>query len=399
MFSKITPFREGRRPGSVTKLAAAVAVLLLALFLAACGGDSDDAGDNGDNGTAAAGGTATDLELFEQMEPAPDAETVDTSGFSPAGDTYTIGFSDVSLVNSWRIQSRETAEVKAEEWGVDLIVTDANGDAQKQIADIEDLLTQNVDALVVSPVAPEPIAPIVERASAQGIPVTIWSGKVDTEEYTSEVVTDDFQFGVDGGEFLCSVLDQGANVIALRGIAGITVEVDRYQGAKQELDACGINIVGEEYGDWAFDQGKTAAENLLAAHANIDGVWSSGADMTRGAIQAFQEANRDLVPMTGEALNGFLKIWQNQDLSSVAPIYPTWMGAEAVKLAILALQNQEIAKNYLPASPPITDETVADNVQPDLPDDYWLDDNYLSESQLQDIFGGAGAGGDEGATE
>lgn len=394
MFSNITPFREGRRPGAGRRLVVAVAVLLLALFLASCGGDSD----NGDNGDGASGGTATDLELFEQMEPAPDAEVVDTSGFSPAGDTYRIGFSDVSLVNSWRIQSRETAEIKAEEWGVDLIVTDANGDAQKQIADIEDLLTQNIDALVVSPVAPEPIAPIVERASAQGIPVMIWSGKVDTDQYTSEVVTDDFQFGVDGGEFLCSVLNEGDSVIALRGIAGITVEVDRYQGAKQELDKCGVRIVGEEYGDWAFDQGKTAAENLLAAHRDIDGVWSSGADMTRGAIQAFQEANRPLVPMTGEALNGFLKIWQNQELSSVAPVYPTWMGAEAVKLAILALQNQEIAKNYLPASPPITDDTLADNVKPNLPDDYWLDDGYLSDDQLQSIFRGAGGGGGD-ATE
>ena len=391
MYSTDTPFREGRRTGIGIRVVTAVAVLLLAFFLAACGGDSDN-GD-GDGG----GGTATDLELFEQMEPAPDAETVDTSGFSPAGDTYKIGFSDVSLVNSWRIQSRETAEIKAEEWGVDLIVTDANGDAQKQIADIEDLLTQNVDALVVSPVAPEPIAPIVERASAQGIPVMIWSGKVDTDQYTSEVVTDDFQFGADGGEFLCSVLDEGSNVIALRGIAGITVEVDRYQGAKQQLDGCGINIVGEEYGDWAFDQGKTAAENLLAAHRDIDGVWSSGADMTRGAIQAFQEANRPLVPMTGEALNGFLKIWQNQELSSVAPIYPTWMGAEAVKLAILALQNKEIVKNYLPASPPITDDTLADNVKPNLPDDYWLDDGYLTDEQLQSIFGEDGGG--QGETE
>lgn len=391
MYSTDTPFREGRRTGIGIRVVTAVAVLLLAFFLAACGGDSDN-GD-GDGG----GGTATDLELFEQMEPAPDAETVDTSGFSPAGDTYKIGFSDVSLVNSWRIQSRETAEIKAEEWGVDLIVTDANGDAQKQIADIEDLLTQNVDALVVSPVAPEPIAPIVERASAQGIPVMIWSGKVDTDQYTSEVVTDDFQFGADGGEFLCSALDEGSNVIALRGIAGITVEVDRYQGAKQQLDGCGINIVGEEYGDWAFDQGKTAAENLLAAHRDIDGVWSSGADMTRGAIQAFQEANRPLVPMTGEALNGFLKIWQNQELSSVAPIYPTWMGAEAVKLAILALQNKEIVKNYLPASPPITDDTLADNVKPNLPDDYWLDDGYLTDEQLQSIFGEDGGG--QGETE
>jgi ribose transport system substrate-binding protein len=370
------------------RLTAALLALLVALFLAACGSDSDDSGGSGEGGGS---GTATDLELFELMEPAPGAETVDTSGFAPKnGDTYKIGFSDVSLVNSWRVQSRRTAEIKAEEWGVDLIVTDAEGDAKKQIADIEDLLSQNIDALVVSPVAPEPIAPVVERAASSGIPVIIWSGKVDTDQYTSQVVADDVQFGVDGGKFLCSVLDKGSNVIALRGIAGITVETDRYEGAKKELDNCGIKIVGEEYGDWAFDKGKQAAENLLAAHSDIDGVWSSGADMTRGAIQAFREAGRELVPMTGEALNGFLKIWQKRGLSSVAPVYPTWMGAEAVKLAILALQNKEIVKDYRPASPPITDDTLAEHVKPDLPDDYWLDDGYLTDEQLAEIFDGSG---------
>lgn len=383
--SQEVPGSNGKR-GWHLRLLAIVAAMAMVGALAACGGSDDS---DSDSGSSDGGGTATDLALFKAMKPAADAETVDTAKFKSDSDAYKIGFSDVSLVNSWRVQSRKTAEVKAKEWGADLVVTDANGDAKKQIADIEDLLTQDVDALVVSPVAPEPIAPIIDRAAATGIPVMIWSGKVDTDTYTSEIVTDDREFGTQGGKYLCDNVDEGGNIIMLRGIAGITVETDRYDGAKEELDGCGLNIVGEEYGDWAFAKGKTAAENLLAANSQIDGIWSSGADMTRGAIQAFNEADRELVPMTGEALNGFLKIWEKDKLSSVAPIYPPWMGAEAVKLAIMALQGQEIDKNYLPSSPPIDDDTVADRVQPKLPDDYWLDDGYLSDAQLDEMFAGS----------
>lgn len=373
---------KGRSPKSrgPLRLMTLLAMLAATMFLAACGGsDNSDGGGGG-------GSTSGDLELFDQMKPAPDAETVDTSEFASDASEYKIGFSDVSLVNSWRVQSRKTAEIKADEWGVDLVVTDADGDAKKQIADIEDLLAQGVDALVVSPVEPDSIASVVDRAAAKGIPVIIWSGKVNTDSYTSEIVTDDTKFGIEGGQFLCDQLNEGDKVIMLRGIAGITVETDRYDGAKAELDGCGLDVVGEEYGDWAFAKGKTAAENLLAANSEIDGVWSSGADMTRGAVQAFDEANRPLVPMTGEALNGFLKLWEKDKLQSVAPIYPPWMGAEAVKLAVMALQGKEIVKNYQPGSPPISEDSLSEDVAPDLPDDYWLDDGYLTDTQLNEVF-------------
>jgi ribose transport system substrate-binding protein len=367
---------------------ACVAAAALALALGACGDDDDGGGGGGSGGGGGTpgGAAAQDLALFEGMDDVASGGEVDTSKFKSDKDKFTIGFSDVSLVNSWRVQARKSAEIKAEEWGVDLKVTDAGGDAKKQISDIEDLLTQGVDALVVSPAAPKPLAPIIERAAGTGIPVILWSGRADTDQYTSEIVADDRYFGEVGGEYLCDVLGGKGNVIALRGIAGISVETDRYEGAKSKMDACGLKIVGEEYGDWAFAKGKKAAENLLAAHSDIQGVWSSGADMTRGAIQAFQEANRDLVPMTGEPLNGFLKLWKKDKLKSVAPPYEPWQGAEAVKLAILALQGKPISKDYVLKSPPVTDETLDDNIRPNDSDDFWIDQGYLNDDEIAQLF-------------
>jgi ribose transport system substrate-binding protein len=376
--------------GMTARVRAAIAAAVLVVALGGCGGDessSSGGGGGGGGGEAAGGGAAAqDLKLYKGMDEAASGGDVDTAKFKSDKGKFTIGFSDVSLVNSWRVQARKTAEIKAKEWGVDLKVTDAGGDAKKQISDIEDLLTQGVDALVVSPAAPKPLAPIIERAAATDIPVILWSGRVDSDQYTSEVVADDTYFGEVGGEYLCKALGGKGNVIALRGIAGISVETDRYDGAKSKMDACGLKIVGEEYGDWAFAKGKKAAENLLAAHSDIQGVWSSGADMTRGALEAFDEAGRDVVPMTGEPLNGFLKLWKKDNLKSVAPPYEPWQGAEAVKLAIMSLQGKPISKDYVLKSEPVTDETLDDNIRPDDSDDFWIDQGYLNDQEISQLF-------------
>jgi len=53
-------------------------------------------------------------------------------------------------------------------------------------------------------------------------------------------------------------------------------------------------------------------ESMLSAYPEIDGVLSLGGAMTRGAIDAFEEAGRELVPMCGEANNGYLKVWHDR---------------------------------------------------------------------------------------
>ena len=325
------------------------------------------------------------VELFKDTTPAEGAAQVDTAGFRKDGP-YTIGFSDISLANSWRVQARKSAEIIAQELGVELKVTDAGGDANKQIADVESLLGQGIDALVITPTSSEALGPVIERAADSGIPVIVWSSAPGTEKYTSRVFVEDVDFGVAGMEQLAKDMGGKGKLIALRGIAGISVETDRYNGMVEVLKKYpDIELVGEDYGDWAEDKGKAVAQNLLAAHPQIDGVWSSGAAMTKGAIAAFQEADRPLVPMSGEHLNGFLKLWKELGLKSVGPVYPSWQGAEAVKLAALALQGQPIARDYLLTPAPITNADLDAAVKPDLSDDYWVE-GYLTDEQLKQLF-------------
>lgn len=323
-------------------------------------------------------------ELHANMTPAEGTTEVDVAQYSSDGP-YTIGYAGFGLVNSWRVQAFESTRMLADNLGVNLRVTDAGGDATKQISDTEDLLAQGIDALLISPVASAPLAPIVERAHGMGIPVIVWGSDVDTDAVTSKVVADDFFFGYAGGRKLVEDMGGSGDVIMLRGIAGNSVEQARYDGAVAAFEEFGedIEIVGEEFGSWAFDQGKSITETFLAANPEIDGVWASGAAMTRGAIEAFQEAGRDLVPMSGENLNGFIKLWAELELDSSGPQFPTWQGPEALKLAVRALEGEPIMSAYLLTPEPITD--AAATALPEVSDDYWVE-QYLTDEEAARIF-------------
>ncbi len=329
--------------------------------------------------------SGTDVALFTQMTPLDGSVTTDTTAFAKDGP-YTIGFSDWGLVNSHRVQTRGAMQILARELGVDLQITDAGGDTTKQIADVDDLLTRGVDALVIAPSVADALGPAIDRAADAGIPVVVFQSAPGTDRYTSFVRADDAQFGSSGMTQLAADMGGAGNLIALRGVAGNPVETSRYEGFRSVADTFpDITVVGEDYGDWNEDKGKSITQNLLAANPQIDGVWSSGAAMTKGAIAAFQEAGRDLPPMSGEHLNGFLKLWQELGIESVAPVYPSWMGPEALKLAVLALQGQCVYTDYLVLPPAITNADLASAVKPDASDDYWVE-GYLSDEQISEIF-------------
>lgn len=370
-----------RRSGArVSVLLATVGATLL---FAACGGsDEESSSGSGEKSTAA----ATPVELFKDMKPAEGTKDVDTASFKKDKESYTIGFADWEQINGWRTQARKTAEMVSKDLGVELKVTEAPpGDSNKQIADVEDLLAQGIDALVIVPMAPEPLAPVIERAADSGIPVILWTAETTTDKWTAKILTDEKYFGQVGGMSLCEELGGKGNVVMLRGLAGNSVEKLRYDGAREEIDKCGLKVVGEEYADWNEAKGKAATETLLASNPDMDGIWSSGADMTRGAISAFQDEKKELVPMTGEHNNGFLKIWKETGIKSVAPVAPNWEGAEAVKLAVLALRGEPIKRDYLIRPEPITNETLDANIKPNLADDYWVE-GYLTDAQVEQIF-------------
>lgn len=331
-------------------------------------------------------------EVKDSEEPSAEAEQPSDSEEASGG--YVIGFSNFSVGNSWRVQMEAEFKAAADNLktqGVisDYIMTDSNGDISKQVADVNDLITKGVDAIVITAASPSALSPVCEQAMAEGIVVVSFDNYVDTENITAKVGIDEMEFGRQGAQFIVDELDGKGKIVVLNGMAGTGTNQMRYDGAKEVFDKNpGIEIIGEANADWDYAKGKTAVEDFLSAYPEIDAVWSQGGAMTQAAVDAFVAAKRPLVPMAAEANNGMLKVWKqyaDQGFKSIAPCCPTYVSASALEVAIKALNGETVEKTTYIDLPVITNDTLDDYVKPDLPDSYW-NITKLSDDQVAELF-------------
>jgi ribose transport system substrate-binding protein len=298
-----------------------------------------------------------------------------------AGKTYTIGLSNFSLGNSWRVQMVAEAQYAASQNPMvkELIVTQADESAEKQVSDIEDLITKKVDAILITAINPDALVPTIDKAMAAGIVVVDFDNGNNTDNITCHVKVDQQEFGRVQATWLVKAMKETGDVIAFNGMKGTAISADRFAGAKSVLDQYpNIKIVQEVYADWDYAKAKKAMEDLLTAYSKIDGIWSQGGAMSQGAIESFMEKNLPIPPVTGEDGNGFLKLWKQirdsgkyPGFDSIATSMPTWCSAKAMEVALDALSGKTVEKEITIPIPTITAATLDQYVKPDLPDSYW----------------------------
>lgn len=300
---------------------------------------------------------------------------------------WKIGVSFVGVGNTWIVQMIE--EMKREAAGNpeigEFIFTEANWQPAKQVADLEDLLAQKVDALIVAPLAPALVKDQVAKALAAGVPVVNFGTGGDVLATTVEVMGGGERFGEVGGKFLREKLGGKGTIWVFRGIAGVEEEQQRYDGFRKAIEGSDIKIGTEVYGDWNYAKGKQLCENLVLSGQPVDGIWFSGADMTRACIDVFAEAGKPLVPMTGESNNGFLRAWKNAGVDGAAPIFTPGLGPATVRAAVALLQGKSLHTHYYSSPAPITNENLDDYYRPDLNDAFWVT-STLPDDKIKEMF-------------
>lgn len=325
-------------------------------------------------------------ELNKALSPVAGSPMVDLPASKK--DKFVLGFSNISVVNTWRVQMVEELKHEASLHPEisEMIVSDAGGDVNRQVADIESLITRGVDALLVAPGSEVALNGALEKAHAVGIPVIIFSSNATPEHYTVKLLADDAQFGRDGAKYLAEALGGKGNIISIRGISGNSIDNDRWRGVEEVLkDFPDIKVIDQGFGDWAYDKGKQVCESLLIAHPDVQGIWSSGGAMTQACAEVAEENGLPLIPMTGEANNGFLRIWKEKDLKSVAPISPTWFGQQGVIAALRVLEGAPIARDNLVNPAPITKDQIDQFYRADLSDSYWVG-STLPDEKLKEMY-------------
>ena len=131
--------------------------------------------------------------------------------------------------------------------------------------------------------------------------------------------------------------------------------------------------------------GSSTASSGGSSGKPVDGIWFSGAEMTRGCIDVFKETGKPLVPMTGEGNNGFFRAWKESNLDSVAAVFTPELGPASLRATVAVLEGKSIYDHYFSDPAPITNENVDKYYRPDLNDAFWVL-SMLPEAEIDKTF-------------
>lgn len=180
---------------------------------------------------------------------------------------------------------------------VDAVVLDAGGDVARQIAQIQDLIQQKVDAIIIWPTNGKAVVPAIRKAHKAGIPVIVTNSNVAAEgaEFVASFSgPDNITQGSRSAELMCEALGGKGKVVQISGQPGYTTAIERAKGFEDRLpEVCpDVELVETQPGDWNREKSQRVMEAFLVKYSQIDGVYAGDDNMGVGALNAAKAAGR-----------------------------------------------------------------------------------------------------------
>jgi ribose transport system substrate-binding protein len=275
------------------------------------------------------------------------------SGWTPAkaAAKWKVGFSQCTTLEPWRVQFNKDIQAEAKNHpDVDLIITDGQDKTQKQVADCENLVVQQVNVLLISPKESAGLTGVVEKAIDAKIPVIVLDRNVDTKRITQFIGGDNVAIGRAAGEHAVKLLGgagkaQG-NVVEIWGGMGTQPAHDRHDGFHAFTDKePGIKyLLNNQSGDWKQDQAYNIMTTALRNNEKIDLIYGHNDPMAYGAYLAAKDAGRDkdikfILGIDGLPDEGVT--WVSKGQLTATFLYAT-PGAEGLRQAVKLLHGEKL---------------------------------------------------------
>jgi ribose transport system substrate-binding protein len=210
-------------------------------------------------------------------------------------NTFVVGFSQMESDNPWRLAETKSLKDEAAKRGIQLVVTDAQGQTAKQVADVEDLIARHVNVILLAPREYEGLAPALQAAKAAKIPVVL----VDREaagtagvDYVTLLASNFVEQGRRAGEWLAAQTNGTANIVELSGTPGASVAADRAKGFRDAIAKHpGMKIVASQTGNFSRATAQGVMQNIAQSLGkSINAVYAHNDEMALGAVQALAAA-------------------------------------------------------------------------------------------------------------
>lgn len=244
-------------------------------------------------------------------------------------------------------------EVSEKNKDIKIVYVDAQNDSSKQLAQVENFIRQEVNAIIVKPVDTEAMTPMLEQANDAKIPLigvnALFKG---VEDAASFVGSESKEAGILEMEGVAKLLNGKGNIAIMNGGLGHEAQINRTAGYKEVIAKYpDMKIVSEGTAEWDRSRAMNLMENWLSSGRKIDAVVANNDEMAIGAQNAIEAAGKqDQIVVAGvdatpdaldEIKSGSLDLTVFQDAKG--------QGSMAIETAIKIAKGEKVEKlNWIP---------------------------------------------------
>ena len=223
------------------------------------------------------------------------ATTDSTTAAPPATKTVKIGVTFPILDQFLqKVADGITAEAKAQGAEVNIVAAEEKTDVQ--LGQVENFISQKVDAIIVIAVDTDAATPMTEAAKAANIPLVYVNRRpADLPEGVPYVGSDSLVSGTLEMTELARLAGGKGNVVIIQGDPANEASVLRTKGCEDVVAKNPeMKVIKKAAANWARDKGQSVMENWLQSGDDIKVVCANNDEMALGAINAIKAANKKL---------------------------------------------------------------------------------------------------------
>ncbi|MBC7812653.1 MAG: sugar ABC transporter substrate-binding protein [Burkholderiales bacterium] len=291
-------------------------------------------------------------------------------GELPEGWTVppSIGHVTNYLVHEWYQNLTAGEVVRAEEYGIEFSINDANLDLQISLAAVDDYIAQGLEVLVFTPVNEDASGPTIERASEEGVSV-ICEGSQTDGCYTLVSIDDytaGYQVGIWAGNYAVENFDGEARILDV-GLPALSSTVARSAGFVAGIQSVipEAEVVQSVDGSGLKDAAVTVSADALTANPDVNIIFGINDDSALGGLQAYTAAGLDtenllVVGFGCEGLACKNALLEGGPYMVSAAMFPEYQGRLLIDSAVAAFNGVELPAHLIAPSLPVTADNLAD---------------------------------------
>jgi len=331
----------------------------------------------------------------------PQQNTPTTNSSAPASGKIKIGFAMATVKEERWQRDRDAFQAHCKELNVECLLTFADNKAEKQLSDVEQLLTQGINVLVIAPQEATQAAEMVQKAKDKGVPVISYDRLINSDKIDLYISHQVPVIGKKIAEYALQKVPKG-NYVMVYGSStdnnAVIMKKEQLAVLQSAIDKKDINIVADQFiTDWKPEEALKFAENALTQNANkIDafvvsndgmagGVVSAlenkgltgkilvtGQDAEKAALQRIAEGKqtmtvyKPIIPLANAAVEAAIKLAKKETLADAKPFMNDAIKKEvpAILLEVMVVDKDNLMSTVIKDNYATFDE-VYKNVPPD----------------------------------